>query len=107
MGGSGCWAMAAEYPNRFAALAPICGGGDDSWARATAHIPQWAFTNRNDPIVPYDSTNSMVQLCKNAGANIKFTVFDRPFRLNEPHDSWTEAYNTPELYEWFLSHKLP
>jgi hypothetical protein len=21
------------------------------------------------------------------------------------HDSWTETYNNPKLYEWFLSHK--
>ena len=28
MGGYGTWRLAADYPERFAALAPVCGGGD-------------------------------------------------------------------------------
>ncbi|MFP6854717.1 MAG: PHB depolymerase family esterase, partial [Opitutales bacterium] len=32
MGGFGTWATAAEYPAKFAAIAPICGGGKAEWA---------------------------------------------------------------------------
>src|SRR5207247_5709557 len=28
MGGFGAWSLAARYPERFAAVAPICGGGE-------------------------------------------------------------------------------
>ena len=28
MGGFGTWSLASACPNRFAAIAPICGGGD-------------------------------------------------------------------------------
>ncbi len=73
MGGFGSWALAAQYPNRFAALAPVCGGGNVSLANATKNIPQWAFTNRDDPVVNYYTTNQMVQRCKDAGADIRFT----------------------------------
>ena len=31
MGGSATWGMAKDFPNRFAALVPICGNGDEVW----------------------------------------------------------------------------
>ena len=34
MGGFGTWALAAYQPNRFAAIVPICGGGDPSSGQA-------------------------------------------------------------------------
>jgi len=43
MGGYGTWALATAYPHRFAAIAPICGGGDPSTVCAIRHLPVWAF----------------------------------------------------------------
>ena len=43
MGGFGTWSLAAYQPNRFAAIVPICGGGEVYWADTLAHIPAWAF----------------------------------------------------------------
>ena len=42
----------------------------------------------------------MVEALKKAGGNPKFTVYPEA-----GHDSWTEAYNDPQLYEWLLQQK--
>jgi hypothetical protein len=39
MGGEGVWSLAAAHPNRFAAIVPICGGGDPSKAADMARDP--------------------------------------------------------------------
>ncbi len=52
MGGFGTSALAGYTPNRFAALIPICGGGEPLLARAIKHVPVWAFHGGKDPIVP-------------------------------------------------------
>ena len=48
MGGFGTWALAAYTPRRFAALAPICGGGEPYWARRFKHVPTWVFHGGQD-----------------------------------------------------------
>src|SRR5262249_30321293 len=52
MGGFGTWAVALAAPDRFAAMAPICGGGDPARVGALRHLPGWAFHGARDPIVP-------------------------------------------------------
>ncbi len=100
MGGFGTWALAAYQPNRFAAIVPICGGGEVYWGDTLAHIPTWAFHGAIDPIVPPERSKQMVDSLKKHGGHPKLTIY--PYAL---HDSWTEAYNTPELYEWLLQQK--
>jgi hypothetical protein len=42
----------------------------------------------------------MVEALKDAGSTtVEFTVYPEA-----GHDSWTETYNNPELYAWFLKH---
>jgi predicted peptidase len=101
MGGFGTWALAAAYPDKFAAIAPICGGGDPVSAKKLKDLPIWVFHGAKDSVVPVKSSETMVQALKDAGAeNVKFTVYPEA-----NHDSWTETYNNPELYEWFLKQK--
>jgi predicted peptidase len=52
MGGFGTWSLAAFSPDRFAALVPICGGGDPNTARRVSHIAIWVFHGAKDPVVP-------------------------------------------------------
>lgn len=52
MGGFGTWDWAAEYPGRFAAIAPICGGGEPFSARLLNDIPIWVFHGEKDKVVP-------------------------------------------------------
>jgi len=101
MGGFGTWTLAAKYPKRFAAIAPICGGGERYSANRLKKIPVWAFHCAKDNTVPLARSQEMVDAVKKAGGDAKLTVYPEA-----EHDSWTETYNNPELYEWFLSHKI-
>jgi predicted peptidase len=100
MGGFGTWALGSAHPERFAALAPICGGGEPRAARRLRNVPVWAFHGAKDSTVPLQSGQEMVDALKAAGGNVKFTVYPEA-----DHDSWTETYNNPELYKWLLAQK--
>ena len=99
MGGFGTWALATRYPGRFAALAPICGGGDRFLVGRLKNVPVWVFHGAKDSTVPLQSSTEMVEGLKRAGGDVQLTVYPEA-----QHDSWTETYNNPKLYEWFLSH---
>ncbi|RLS80734.1 MAG: phospholipase [Planctomycetota bacterium] len=100
MGGFGSWRLAAEIPQRIAAIAPICGGGDTSTARRLAKMPIWVFHGAKDTAVPLDLSQSMVDAITKAGGTPKLTIYPEA-----GHDSWTESYNNPEFYEWLLKQK--
>jgi predicted peptidase len=51
MGGYGAWALAGRHPERFAAIVPICGGGDRDVASALKDVPCWCFHGSDDPAV--------------------------------------------------------
>lgn len=100
MGGFATWDMASKQPKRFAAIAPICGGGMPFFAPQLKEVPIWAFHGAKDSVVPLKKSQEMVDAVKGAGGDVKFTVYPEA-----DHDSWTETYNNPELYDWFLKHK--
>jgi predicted peptidase len=100
MGGAGTWALATAHPNRFAAIAPVCGRGDPSAVCAIAHVPVWAFHGARDDVVPLSESEVMVEALRRCGADVLFTVYPEA-----GHDSWTETYANPELYAWFLQHR--
>jgi predicted peptidase len=99
MGGYGSWSLGCDHPERFAAIAPICGGGEPFFGRKLKDTPVWAFHGAKDTVVPLKKTEDMVKAIKEAGGDAKLTVYPQA-----GHDSWTETYNKPELYEWFLKH---
>jgi len=109
MGGYGTWALATEYPERFAAVAPICGGGEivpillagTKKKAAMKSLGVWAFHGGKDPVVKLDESEKMVNAFKQIGAtDVRLTVYP-----DATHDSWTETYENPKLYEWLLGHK--
>jgi predicted peptidase len=100
MGGFGTWELGTAHPERFAALAPICGGGNPARASRLKGVPVWAFHGAKDNVVPIARTEAMIKAMKEAGMEPKFTIYP-----DARHDSWTETYNNPELYKWFLEHK--
>ena len=102
MGGYGTWHFATLAPRRFAAVAPVCGGGIPYKMRGIAHLPVWAFHGAKDPVVTLDESERLVEALKKAG-NKKATLTVYP---EAGHDSWTETYQNPKLYEWLLSHTL-
>jgi predicted peptidase len=100
MGGYGTWSLAAAHPERFAAIVPICGGGNPADAAKLASLPVWVFHGAKDPTVPLERSKEMVEAIKSAGGNPRFTIYPEA-----GHDSWTETYNNPELYQWLLEQK--
>jgi predicted peptidase len=103
MGGYGTWHFATLAPQRFAAIAPICGGGVPYKMRWIKHLPVWAFHGAKDSVVPLDESARLVEALKAAGNTAtKFTIDPEA-----GHDSWTAAYADPALYGWLLSHTLP
>jgi predicted peptidase len=113
MGGYGTWSIASKFPQKFAALAPICGGvrapgrqqstdGDPYTAVATklAKIPTWIFHGGADKTVPVTESRSMHEALKKAGADVKYTEYE-----GVGHNSWDPAYREPEFMPWLLSQK--
>jgi predicted peptidase len=100
MGGYGTWYLAGMYPKLFAAIAPICGGGDFVLGEQLTQMPIWAFHGDKDNVVPLSESQRMVDIVKKAGGKAKLTVYK-----NVDHDSWTQTYANSKLYEWLLSHK--
>jgi predicted peptidase len=102
MGGRGTWHLAARCPQRFAAIAPICGVGNNWIAQERlSTMPIWVFHGDADSVTPVEESEKMVRWLREVGGNVRFTAYP-----GVDHDSWTAAYNTPELYTWFLSHSL-
>ena len=102
MGGYGSWRMAADYPQRFAAVAPICGGGKPEDGKKLKDIPIWVFHGDQDRVVPFKRSVEMVEAIRAAGGKqIRFTTLE-----GIGHNSWSAAYATPELYSWMNKQKL-
>jgi predicted peptidase len=100
MGGYGTWRLAAAIPNRLAAIVPICGGGSTRSANRIAKLPIWAFHGARDTAVPLNNSLEMVDAVNKEGGSAKLTIYP-----DAGHDSWTEAYENPKLYEWLLAQK--
>lgn len=119
MGGYGTFYFGAKYPERFAALAPICGGvrlprearNSDipatsppylDVARRIKGIPTWIFHGGVDRRVPTSESRKMEEALNHVGADVKYTEYD-----GVGHNSWDLAYAEPELVQWLLSKSLP
>lgn len=100
MGGMGTWSIAIAHPDRFAAIAPICGRGDTSAAGKIKDLPCWCFHGDTDTAVKVEGSREMIDAIKKAGGEPKYTEYP-----GVGHNSWDKAYGTDELYTWFLKHK--
>lgn len=101
MGGDGTWTLAMFQPDRFAAIAPVCGWSSPLEAYKIAGIPVWAFHGARDLVVPAKGSEDMIVELQKLGAQAKLTIYP-----DAGHDSWTETYLNDELYKWFMDHSL-
>ena len=77
MGGYGSWALAAKHPTKFAAVAPICGGGKAEFAESLKDVPIWAWHGDQDGAVPFKDSVEMVDAIKEVGGTkVKFTSLE-------------------------------
>jgi predicted peptidase len=101
MGGFGTWSIAMEHPERWAAIVPVCGGGDPKQVDRIKGIPCWCFHGGADGIVPVGFSRRMRDALEKAGSQPRYTEYPKV-----GHNSWDRAYGTAELYTWLLSHHL-
>ena len=101
MGGFGTWSLAAAHPDRWAAIAPICGGGDTKTAAKIKDLPIWNFHGDADKAVNVKLSRAMIDAIKKAGGNPRYDEYP-----GVGHNSWDRAYGTAELYTWFLKHSI-
>jgi dienelactone hydrolase len=100
MGGYGAWALATAHSERFAAIAPICGGGDPARADRLRGVPTWAFHGAEDTVVPPEESRKMVAALRRAGGDVRLTIYP-----GIGHNAATPTYDDPRLYDWLLAHR--
>jgi predicted peptidase len=101
MGGSGTWSLAAKYPEKWAAIVPMCSGGNAESAAKIKDIPCWYFLGDADSPKTVENSRKMIAALKEAGGKPKFTEYP-----GVGHNCWDKGYATKELFEWLLMQKL-
>jgi predicted esterase len=102
MGGSGSWNAATTYPGVFAAVVPLCGGGDPKKAEALKDTPIWAFHGDQDTEVPIERSKSMVDaITALGGEKVTFTVL-----AGEGHSISGGVYSRSDLPVWMFEQRL-
>jgi predicted peptidase len=94
MGGFGAWDLAIKYPNRFAAVVPLCGGGKPQNVCVIRNVPIWVFHGDRDKQVPIARSAEMVEALKRCGGSPKFTVLK-----GQGHDIH-RIYENETIYRW-------
>ena len=87
MGGFGTWSLSKKYPEWFAAVVPICGGGTTKDAYRLVGIPLWNIHGAKDPLIPLAFSRKMIAAIRLAGGKPKHTELK-----GVGHNSWIPAY---------------
>lgn len=102
MGGYGTFDLLVRYPERFAAAAPICGGGDLTRAFLLEKTPLWIFHGGQDEVVDVRYSREMVDAIRLAGGSPGYTEYPHADHVG----AFVKAYRYPELYKWLFSKEL-
>lgn len=99
MGGYGTWETAMCYPELFAAIAPVAGGGVMWRTERLKDVPVFAWHGEDDPVVYVSQSEIMVDLVNRFGGHAEL------FRLEnmEHNDAIDFAYRNTDLIERLLS----
>lgn len=119
MGAMGSWTVAATWPGRFAAMAPISGSllndiaaesmGQElapaeallPFLKRLGTLPVWVFHGDRDTVVDTALGKRSHELLLQAGGNSRLTIYPMT-----DHDGWTQTYfENPEFYPWLLAQK--
>ena len=99
MGGFGCWHLAARRPELFAAVVPLCGGGNIDNAESLVNVPIWAVHGDQDESVPVDESRKMIDAIRRAGGEPKYLELE-----GVGHDCRPQAYDDPDgVIAWMFS----
>ena len=95
MGGHGCYLMAARYPEKWTAVAPLAGWADVELAKSLVDVPIWAFHGVADPLVPIEEDAALIAAIEQGGGDPFFTKLP-----GRGHSIWRSVYAFPELFAW-------
>jgi len=99
MGGYAVWQIAMSMPHRFAAIAPMCGGGMYWNADRLKNIPIWAFHGECDNLIECRESEKMVDAVNACGGRARLTVYPEL-----GHEIWEKTYRDKQVFDWLLSH---
>jgi hypothetical protein len=104
LGGYGVWKTIAAYPEVFAAISPICSGGNalsSACKIAAENVPIWTFHGDKDAIVSYTVSTKMVSAinaCTPKPSPLaKITIYP-----GLGHIIWDKAYKESTVLNWML-----
>ncbi|HYF66938.1 MAG TPA: PKD domain-containing protein [Ohtaekwangia sp.] len=109
LGGGGAWTTAQDYPDYFAAVAPVAGSTNNTGKAcgiADSDLPVWAFHGDQDRTIPLSRSVNMVNAINNCGASVKAKI---SIYKGLGHNAYSKAYDPylmyqdPDLYEWMLA----
>jgi len=98
MGGAGTWSIATLFPDKFSAIAPICGRGRPEAVEAIKALPTWIIVGDEDGLATVQNARAMAQALRDAGAKPRQTEYRAV-----GHNSWDRAYNDPTLFAWLVA----
>lgn len=100
MGGFGTWQAAMDYPDKIAAIIPLCGGCNDSTEICKINkLPIWTFHGTADSMITINETERLVSRLQKCKGNIKFT------RLENAGHGIQDIYERQEIYDWLKNQK--
>lgn len=105
-GGFGIWNLDLAYPDLFAAIVPVAGGGDPTNPNIEEIVDQpiWAFHAAADPIIPVSEDQQIVEKLQSLGSDIKYTEYpEDAYFYPMAHMSWIPAYHDEEMIDWLIS----
>ena len=121
LGGNGTWNLAYRFPERWAAIAPICAfitpfnqlrgsrtiapadAGDQfaAIAQRLRTMPTWIFHGEIDPVVNVDQSRKAVEAFRAAGATaMRYTEY-----LGAGHNVWDMTYASPQFRDWLFAQR--
>ncbi len=105
-GGFGTWLLNQTYPNLFAAMVPVAGGGDVNTIAVLKNKPIWAFHAESDSVIPVSYDRNAISALRNLGANPIYTEFNKDtFIFPDGHFAWVLAYKNEAMREWLFKQK--
>jgi len=125
-GGNGTWSIASRYPERWAAIVPICSfveafkgktsgidypslAGANSGdvftfvAKRVSGLPIWIFHGDADMNVDVEESRKMAAALKAVGANVQYTEFPGVDHNGAPNTAYARA----DVIEWMLKQRRP
>lgn len=117
MGGGGCWRMNYMFPERFAAVVPMCSACgldktgkeiDNNAIQAIAESflskPLWLFHAADDFVVTPETTRSLAKALEERGLvrGRDFFYTEYPAECGYNHGCWNPAYEWKLMRQWLF-----